>query len=256
MRCSSIRQNDGDRSQADAEGEETDAEHRPVERNARIWVDGPDGTQRRERGQRHGDGTGEKRAHHDRGEDADKTVSGNRPWSGAQAPQDRGLLLGITKLTGDELKADEQRGQGSNPAEYSEGNGQRLDGSIDLGLDGRDGVKSVGIARRRCCGELPLHLVDVAAPAVESEPVRNGAFSPAGHDLSAQAGSEEDECRISVDVVLDDGIALLHQPHQHGVEADMRWNPRRAEARQALLVRGIDAVRDDLADMHAEQMRR
>lgn len=178
MRCSSIRQNDGDRSQADAEGEETDAEHRPVERNARIWVDGPDGTQRRERGQRHGDGTGEKRAHHDRGEDADKTVSGNRPWSGAQAPQDRGLLLGITKLTGDELKADEQRGQGSNPAEYSEGNGQRLDGSIDLGLDGRDGVKSVGIARRRCCGELPLHLVDVAAPAVESEPVRNGAFSP------------------------------------------------------------------------------
>ena len=113
---------------------------------------------------------------------------------------------------------------------------KRLDRPIDLGLDGCDGMESVGIARRGRRRELPLHRGDAAVSAVELEAIGDGAFLAAvGHDLSAQRRGEEDEGRESVDVVLDDGVAHLDQPHQRGVETDVRCdlavpNPGRLSA--------------------------
>ena len=146
--------------------------------NPRVGVDGPDGTERRERGERDGHGDGEQRSHHDRGKDADQTVSGDRRRARTEAAQNRGILLGVAKLAGHELKADQQGGEGGNPAEYAERDGQRLDRAIDLGLDRCDGVEAVGISGRCRPGELPLHRVDVAVSVVELEPVGDGAFVP------------------------------------------------------------------------------
>ena len=159
-------------------------------------------------------------------------------------------------MAGHELEANEQGGKGSDPAEDAEGDGQRLDRSIDLGLDGCDGVEAVGVAGRCRQSELPLHRIHVAVSVVELEPIGDGPCLPSlGHDLSSEGRGEEDERRVLVDVVLDDGVALLDQPHQRGVDTDVWRDLGGAEARQVRLSGRVDAVRDDVANVEAEQVR-
>ncbi len=105
--------------------------------------------------------------------------------------------------------------------EHAQCDGERLDGAVHLGLDRSDGVEGGGRARRDQIGELPLHPGDAGVPAVDLQPVGDGAalaLAPVGHDLLAQGGREEDERGEPVDVVLHQGVAHLHEPDQCGID--------------------------------------
>ena len=145
------------------------------------------------------------------------------------------------------------------PTEHPEGDGQGLDGPIDLGGDRGDGVESQAVARRRHRGQLPLDGGDGRVPPVELEPVGDGAGRPlpgVADDLVAQGGREEDEGRVPVDVVLDQALLDLDQPDHPGVESSMGWDRRGAEARLGHLGTGVDPDRDELSDVQPEQTRR
>ena len=118
--------------------------------------------------------------------------------------------------------------------------------------------KDAVVPRRNQAGELPLHLGDAGVPAVDLQPVGDGAaltLARVGHDLPAQRGREEDERREPVDVVLHEGVAHLDEPDQLGVDPSMGRHLRRAEAGQPLLLLGVEPVGDHLTDVEPEQMR-
>ena len=118
-------------------------------------------------------------------------------------------------------------------------------------------MESVAVARRRGASELSLYGIDLAVPVIKLKPIGDGAILPAvGDDPSPEGRGEKDEGRKPVDVVLDDCIALLHESDQRGVESDVRSDARSPESRQGLLVEGVDAIGDHLADVDPEQARR
>ena len=107
-------------------------------------------------------------------------------------------------------------------------------------------------------GEFLLDLGHARVPVVDLESIGDGAafaLPPVGHDLPAERRCEEDEGGEPVDVVLHDGVAHLDEPHQLGVDASMGWDLRRAEAGKALLLLGVEPVRDDLTDVEPQQLR-
>ena len=60
------------------------------------------------------------------------------------------IFVARSRLARDDLQADEQRSQGGHCAEHAQGDGQGLDGAVDLGLHRGDGVEGkVGAWRRQ-----------------------------------------------------------------------------------------------------------
>jgi hypothetical protein len=77
-----------------------------------------------------------------------------------------------------------------------------------------------------------------------------------GQYLSDQGRRQDDECRDTIDVILDDLRAQRRKPYQFCIEPDRRRYTRGANSRFLFLCLRIDAIGDRLAHVEAKLMRR
>ena len=163
------------------------------------------------------------------------------------------------QLARDGLGADEYRRERGDDSEHSERDCQRFDGPIHLGLDRLRRMEFVRRSRGDPLDELPFDGRNTSIATIELQSVIDDVPGPlvrVGDHLSTECRGDEDEGRELVDVVLDDPVGHLDQSDQLRIDAPVGWNSRCAEGRQALLLRGVDAVGNHLTDMESEQMSR
>ena len=232
-------------------------EHRPVDGEPRVGVDRSNRPERGQRREDHRHRGGHQRPDHERGRHADQTVTQQSGPIGPDGPEDGQVRGGAAQQAGDQLDGDEERGQQGHAPEDAEGDDQRPDGPFHLDLDGSGVVEAVGVVRWGHRRELPFRGGHSLVAAIEPESVGDGTLRPLSgivHDGASHGRSEELEGGIAVDVVLDDGVAHLHQPDERGGEPAVGWDRRCPEAGLALFRLVVEAVVDDLAHVDAHQV--
>ncbi len=208
MRCVPV----AERHRAEAEHPDqhgqAEAEHRPVEGNAPVRVDGPDRAQRAERGESHGHAHGQQRAQDDGAEGPDETVAERGARSGAERPHDAAVLVGPAQLAGDGLGGQDQADQRGDGPEPAQGVGLGPQGQFHLAHHPGGDVELADRTGREKVEDLPFHGGDIGGPVPQLQLVTDGRAGAGrhGHDLAHQRRGEDDKAVGPVDVVLDHGV--------------------------------------------------
>ncbi len=183
-----------------------EAEHRPVEGDSGVGIVGTHRAQRCQWGQRHGDGDGHQRAHHDGAHDPEQRVARGHERVGTEGAQGALLRSPETQLPADHLTRDEDRSEPGDEAEHGEGDGLGFDGVLGLGDVDGGVVEVVGEFGGDDALELRFDRRHVAAPLVELQVgervVRTAVVQP------PREGRREDDGRraVGIDLVLHDGV--------------------------------------------------
>ena len=118
--------------QRDNQKGEAETQHRPVERDAPVWVDRPDRPDRGQRRQQDRHRHRQQRPGHHRADDTDEPVADSHCRRGPQRSQDRAVLGVAAHQAADHLTADHQRGERRDQPEHPEGDGLGPDRPLRL----------------------------------------------------------------------------------------------------------------------------
>ena len=257
---------DGGGPDAADQGEQPEAEHRGVNRDPGGGIDRAHRADRRKGRERDRHAGREQRPEDDGAKNAEQPVAHRHHRAGAKRAKHPKIGVSGLQLPRDHLHRDQQRrGQGDD-AEHRQGDGLRFHGAVDLPLYDRGDVKAVSSAGRKCPDDLPLHRRDSARAITEPEPEQLSVSSRAAATLFAtqpvprsraerprERRGEQQERRETVDLVEHHLVVEHDGPGQPHVQPTARPDFRRAEGGLACLRAGIEAHRDHLPDVPAEQ---
>ena len=217
------RQRHRGRPEHDDEDRQAEAEHRPVEGDPAVGVDGADRAEGGERRQPHRHADRQQRPEHDGAHRGDRLVAPGRARSRPEGAQHRPVVVLPAELAGDRLDPEHEADQGRDRAERAERQGLGLEGELHIAHHARRHVEVVGRAGWDECGEPALGGEDVAR-VVELYPVEDGhdRRRGKGERLAGEGRGQLQQAVGAVDVVLDELVVELHDPDHPGLDPPER----------------------------------